>query len=318
MEVLYLPLNVEEEKEDMVLKRITQKNREELRRKAEMEKIGLVKKWDDDIKGFEEKGIFLDDLTVLVNGQEQPGLMHDKQVKITKDEFNKKLGELLEPAIQKLGELVDKVFHDKNKVALVLLSGQSSAFPLVKEKIKEKLNIEDEKIQRLEKPKECVVRGLCILQSDEPSAGMSVRVDPQGSLSATTSRLGLKVRDRGQFRFKQLVGVGKPIGKDGITKEVDEIDIKRNTKLTLYEHMGPETDNSCREGDRRIHKIKEFRIPDKLAEVENSGLEINDEIMKEAELWFTIKPNQQIELEIRFKPEHKISPIKFEAIRPGY
>lgn len=311
-----LPLNKDEES-SLGLKEIAWGNFSELRKWTERKKFETVKTLS---KENEEFGLVAlpPDLKVLVNNQLKTNVFEDIEVKIKRDKFIDGFHKMLDPVVQKLKELVSKQIPEHKNIDIVLLSGQSSQFPAVKQKIQEKLGIEAEKIILIDNLKECVVRGLCILHSDELGAGMSVRVDHQGSLSATTSRIGLRVMDQGQRKFKQLVGAGEPIGQDGYSCEIRNVFFKRNTTLPLFEHMGPETDDSFREGDNIIRHIKDFKILEGIEKLESEGVKITNEMLEDADFWFRITPDQQIELEIRFSPENKIQPINFKAIRPGF
>jgi hypothetical protein len=99
---------------------------------------------------------------------------------------------------------------------------------------------------------------------------------------------------------------------------VEGVVFKRNTALPLYENMGVENDNEFHEGDRRIREVKTFRLQDKLDAMGEDGKRITDDVLFDAELWFTVRPNQQVELEIKFKEEEHLAPIKFEATYAGY
>ena len=311
---LRLPLDPDAES-DLFLLKIAQENRVILREWAEERKLELVREM---LEGKEDKirNTVPPDLTVIIDGSPLKNAMAAEIVEMTNAEFNDSLADMIDPSIEKVAQLPAKAGLTTDDIDLFLLSGQSSALPLVKEKIQSRFK--NAKIQQLSNLKECVVRGLCALQSDELESGLAVRVAMQGSLSATTSRLGLRVRERGQYRFKQLVGVGHPIDKEGYSCEVEGVVFKRNTALPLYEHMGPENENSFKDGDPRLRVVKIFRLPDKLAEMGECGRRITDDNLFEAELWLTVRPSQQVEMEIRFKEDTKLAPIKFEATYSGY
>jgi molecular chaperone DnaK (HSP70) len=313
-ENLRFPLDVNAES-DLFLQKIAQENRVRLRQWTEERKLQLAKIM---IEGKEEaiNNALPRQLTLIVNGSPVRKEMGGEIIEFTTAEFNEMLSRKIEPSLEKLAQLPGKAGITADQISLVLLSGQSSALPLVKEKIQSRFR--NAKVERLNKLKECVVRGLCALQSDELSSGPIVRVVTQGCLSTTTSRLGFRVTESWGHRFKQVVGVGHPIDKDGYSCEVQRVNYKRNTALPLYEHMGPETDDSFSETDPRIRVVKVFRISDKLAEMGEAGKRITDDMLFDSELWFTVKPNQQVELEIRFKQEDNLPPIRFEATYAGY
>lgn len=97
------------------------------------------------------------------------------------------------------------------KLDCLLMSGKSSAIASVGAVLKEEFP--EAEIIPAEEPKECVVRGACILEKISHAGEVSLNI--VGG-KATTSRLGLEGNQEGQKVFREWIPAGGPIPSEGL------------------------------------------------------------------------------------------------------
>ncbi|HEX8174606.1 MAG TPA: Hsp70 family protein [Pyrinomonadaceae bacterium] len=197
---------------------------------------------------------------------------------------------------------------------VTLLSGKSSALPIVAEVIKK--HFPKTEVARAHELKECVVRGACRLSSRLPRAGVRIDLEENVTLSATTSRLGIAVDDGSAEHgvFKEIIGAGVPIGADGIKRPLTDISLDyRDTQFRILENTGVATALYINgEENKHIKELKAFNLESKLAEWERRhNKHINEKALREAEIMLEMMPNLSIKLVARIPGVDE--PLEFEA-----
>jgi PAS domain-containing protein len=98
-----------------------------------------------------------------------------------------------------------------NKLDCLLMSGKSSAISRVGAVLQEEFP--ETEIIRSEEPKECVVRGACILEKIGFAGDVELSI--VGG-KTTISRLGLEGNEEGQMVFREWIAAGVPIPPEGL------------------------------------------------------------------------------------------------------
>jgi hypothetical protein len=224
----------------------------------------------------------------------------------------------LRPRLEKIMEMMRRLARN-NEVEVpdvILLSGKSSALPVVREVMEE--HFPESRIERPPDLKECVVRGACQLTDPEVRAGVDVRPPEGGAVSATTSRLGLRVTDTGQAMFHEVVDAGVPIGEEGLSRPVDGIVLRREARIRIMENTSLD-DSVVRDGQPNpsITELKVFRLDVRLAEWEQKhGRRVTDNDLYKAEVELVVTPNLLVRLIARVPGVEE--PLEFEAEAGGW
>lgn len=224
----------------------------------------------------------------------------------------------LRPRFEKIALMMQRLAQNNDVAALdiILLSGRSSSLPIVREVMSK--YFPDARIERPPDLKECVVRGACQLSNTDPRAGVDINIKDSGALSATTSRLGLRVTDAGQAMFREVVDAGVPIGDEGLRRPVRGIILKRASRIRLLENTSLE-DAIMLDGqpNQNITELKVFRLDARLAEWEQKhGRQITDQDLFSTEIELLVTPNLIIRLNARVPGVDES--LEFEAEAGGW
>jgi hypothetical protein len=225
-----------------------------------------------------------------------------------KAEFDGKLRPALEETINLAEEWAKNLGVGSPDV--ILLSGKSSALPLVEELMH--AHFPEAKVEPASELKECVVRGACKLSAKDLRAGVTVRLD-DSVLSATTSRLGIAVWEDGHGRFKEIIGAGVPIGAAGLKRPVRDVLLERDRQIRLLENTGHGVSLVVNNQENLyIRELKVFSLESKLLEWEGAhGRLVSAEELEAAEIELEMTPNLAIRLTARLPGVEE--PLEFEA-----
>jgi hypothetical protein len=228
------------------------------------------------------------------------------------------LNDQLRPRLEELTEMM-RLLAVNNGISspdVILLSGKSSAFPIVREVIQSQFRKAE--LHSPDDLKECVVLGACQFSHDEAVAGIYIEADESTCLSATTSRLGVRVNDAGQIKFKEIVGAGVPIDANGLKVPVTGTILKRATQIRILENTGLEDELVIHgKENRNITLLKEFRLEQRLAEWERSNNQlVTDKMLFDAKLELDITANLGVKLIA--KVPGIAEPFEFEADFSGW
>ncbi|HVG19053.1 MAG TPA: Hsp70 family protein [Blastocatellia bacterium] len=230
------------------------------------------------------------------------------------DELNAQL----RPRLKNLMEMMRRLAVNNGIVSpdVILLSGKSSALSIVQEVISDQFPGAD--IHRPNDLKECVVLGACQFSHEEAVAEIYINVEESSCLSATTSRLGVRVNESGQIKFKEIIDAGVPIGSDGLRVPVTGTIFRRNTRIRILENTGLEDEMVINgKENQNITPLKEFRLEQRLAEWESShDTKISDKELFDAKLELEITPNLGVKLIARVPGVDE--PFEFEANFSGW
>jgi hypothetical protein len=199
---------------------------------------------------------------------------------------------------------------------IILLSGKSSALPVVREVMSE--FFPDAQIEQPSDLKECVVRGTCQLSNTDPRAGVEINFESSRALSATTSRLGLRVNDTGQALFREVIDAGVAIGEEGLRRPIRGIAIKREGSVSIMENTSLE-DVIMLNGhpNPNITELKVFRLESRLAEWEEKhGRKVTNQDLLNTDIELVVTPNLLVKLMARVPGVDE--PLEFEAQTGGW
>jgi molecular chaperone DnaK (HSP70) len=297
-------------------------NRTQLRQRAESTKIAIAtfgedyleqldqilkvgkgsKRSKDDVVGASSLRTVLSDtfkLAAIVDGKV------DETYSFTHQHIAPRKQQIDDELIPKLTEIIEsmKALAKKKNVAspeIVLLSGKSSSFPIVRELVSKAFP--QAAIEMPTDLKECVVRGACQLADEGPREGVAVKIEGGNSLNIMTSSLGISVQgSRGGHRFKSVIDNGEPIGREGIRKQIDlsGTDFTRRTRINIYENTGSNeylVDSSGKDNPN-IPLLKTFRLDSKLSQWERENNEEIDETdLDEALIELEVAANLRVKL----------------------
>lgn len=287
-------------------RRLARENRNYLRFWAEAAKIAIATHGDDHQDAL-SRNPYIDgnmikarlprdfQLAVIVDNDVRPTetFAHDEIVP-QQDEIN----ELLRPRIEKMAVMM-KSLAQNNKVEgpdIVLLSGKSSGLPVIREVLE--AHFPNARIEEPSDLKDAVVRGACQFSSSDPRAGVYLNIEDSRALSATTSRLGLRVDEAGQLKFKQLLDAGVPIGDAGITVPVMGIVLKRDTQIRIMENTSLDDELILNGGSNpNMTELKMFHLDAKLIDWEQkNGKRITDKDLFDSEIQLVVTSNLAVKL----------------------
>jgi molecular chaperone DnaK (HSP70) len=316
-------------------KRLAQQNRNFLRFWAEAAKIAIATYGDEHQDALSVNQYIEGNMIKTRLPREfQLAVIVDNDVRSTEtfvhDEVvprQKEIDEQLRPKLEKIAVMMQRLAQN-NEVGvpdIILLSGKSSALPVVREVMAEyfsetRIEPSDNPDQRSFDLKECVVRGACQLSDTEMHAGVHIRPPEIGALSATTSRLGLRVTDTGQAMFYQVIDAGVPISEEGLRVPVRGVKLKRETRIRILENTSLE-DAIMLDGhpNANITELRVFRLDARLAEWEEKNeRRVSDQDLfgTKIELVVTPKPNLLIKLIARVPNVDE--PLEFGAEMSGW
>jgi molecular chaperone DnaK (HSP70) len=251
-------------------------------------------------------------LSVIVDNETKN--LFDVDIVPTVEELN----EQLKPRLKALMEMMRRLAVNNGIVSpdVILLSGQSSALPIVEEIIKGQFP--NAAIHRPNDLKECVVLGACQFSHEEAASGVYIDIEESSCLSATTSRLGIRVNEYGQIKFSEIIDAGVPIGASGLKVPVTGTVLKRQTRIRILENTGLEDEMVINgKENQNITPLKEFRLEQRLAEWEGRhGTKITDKALFDAKLELEITPSLGVKLIARVPGIDE--PLEFEASFSGW
>jgi hypothetical protein len=326
---ILIPFDAEKIK-DYRRRGFAKENRNKLRRWAELSKIAIATYGDEHVGRVVETirppmidgvnvGLLLNavltggergmlSLVAIVDNEVKRENFRHVDVVPTKGEIDARLRPIIEDIIGgKTKEWSQNLGVDTPDV--ILLSGKSSALPIVRELMDK--HFSGAQVVLARELKECVVRGACKLSDKLPRIGVRVRLD-HSALGATTSRLGIGVRDGDQGKFLEIVGAGVPIQEEGLKRLVD-VPLERHTEIRLLEHTGHGVNLVVNnQENQHIRELKVFSLESKLSEWERAhGRRIGDEELEAAEVELEMMPNLSIRLVARLPGVEE--PLEFEA-----
>lgn len=301
---------------------VARQNRNLLRRLAESSKIAVSTYGDNHVERLLSAAEMIVDghnlktslprtfrLTVIVDNEvKQNEGFEYREVVPSKAEIVNQLRPMLEEFIGLLKDWAKN--SGVESPAVILLSGKSSALPLVEEIISEHFKSE---IRTTSNSKECVVRGACRLSSRLPRAGVFLNLEHM-SLSATTSRLGVAVTEGNTVgKFKEIIGTGVPIGATGIKKQVTDIVLSRDTEIRILENTGANSELFINgEENKHIRPLKVFSLEAKLTDWESHhDKHVSEDALQKAEITLEMMPNLTVKLIARVPGVDE--PLEFEA-----
>ena len=235
------------------------------------------------------------------------------------EELQARIRPLLSDSLKRAGRLIAR--HGLEKPDVVLQVGQSCRLPAVEETLvqyfPEALHL------RSASPKACVVQGAATTVFPGVSAGVQLsrgidrpslrlKLAKDQSLSATTSRLGIKVLDGGKAWFQEVLGEGLPIPREGLRGSLEGVVLETGANvITLLENCG-HRDELVLHGqpNREILEVREVRFElSKPGDVQASELE-------DCQLRFTMSQDLTLTVELRAGPPGGGGPAGVIALGP--
>jgi len=279
-----------------------------LRKWAEETKIGLSKYGDEH---FEVTSLSKTPyLNVTIGGQHKQQSFEQKDVAPLVSELNGLLRPRLDRIVEQMKRLVEK--RKVQSVDVILLSGQSSFLPLVREVIAGAFPASE--ITNPQDRKRCVVAGACYLHHTDPIANIDIDAESQ-PMSATPSRLGIRVADSGKTRFKELIDAGDPIPDTGLELKVLDISLRRNTVLRFLENSGIEDELTLSNGEENpdINELTVLRLDQELAKWEGDNkTKITNQMIRDATIELKIDSNLNVKLLVSIPGLEKPIEVKAE------
>ncbi len=288
-------------------------NRNTLRLWAERLKVALASRAPED----EVRATF-QNLTFRFDGQERmvPGSFLFKQAGAP---LLEEVQERVRPRLQETVEVIARLLanHQLAQPDVLLRVGKASKLPAVDEVLRAAYPAC--RYVTPEEAKECVVKGACtthlpgkVGSGVQIAAGAlrpSVRVRlarQQQSLTATTSRLGIKVVDAGHAYFHELVGAGVAIPPEGLTVTLPGVVLQPGMNvLPVLENTGLE---------ERLLDVEGRPNPD-IETIRQFDIEVPDEMdpfeLEEVELTFRVLPDLSLRLTLTLEGHE---PMEFEPI----
>lgn len=316
-EKIIIPFNAEDFVNDARRQNNARANRIYLRVWAEEAKIAISEQAlgiDSSENSNAQPKLGILSLSVIVDNETKSESFKDEQVVPSVAELNAQL----KPRLEKLAEMMRllAVNNGLSSPDVILLSGKSSAFPIVQEVIQ--AQFQDAEIHRPNDLKECVVLGACQFSHNEAVAGIYIEVDESTCLSATTSRLGVRVNDAGQIKFKEIIGAGVPIDANGLKVPITGTILRRTTRIRILENTGLDDELVIHgKENRNITPLKEFRLEQKLVEWErNNNQTVTEQMLFASRLELDITPNLSVKLIA--KVPGIAEPFEFEADMSGW
>jgi molecular chaperone DnaK (HSP70) len=307
---------------DQRKKQLAQENRNRLRQWAEAAKIAISTYGNDHVAQL-EKDAMIDGvnirlllpkrlpLAVIMDNKDVETFPHEKIVP-QQEEINREL----EPKIADVIELMKRLArnNDIDSPEVIMLSGKSSAMPIVEELIRK--NFPNSAVERPPDLKECVVRGARdITESEETFVKVRVKFTRKGGLTATTSRLGIGVKEPdGRRMFYQLVDAGMPIGEAGLKARVEGVSLtSRRAHISILENTGLEDRLWIRDHENpNITILKTFKLEPKLVEWERAhGKQVAEQDIADARIELEVTPNLNVKLIAKIPGVEE--PLEFEA-----
>lgn len=320
----------EENFEDSRYKSVARQNRPRLRAKAEVAKIAIALYGDSHVDDrsqiwhgailpggaeLSETVLFSDlYLNVVVDNVlvSKPEEFKYKDIVPSKEQIEAQLRPKLSEIVASMKALVQKKAIDAPEI--ILLSGKSSALPIVKEVISDAFA--SSTIAMPKDLKECVVRGACVLTDPEPREGVSVQFDHDQNLSAMTSSLGISVRGENGSRFRTAIEAGEPMGKEGVRGVLKgDVEFTRRARITIYENTGfsDKLVDGTGKDNPNITELKTFKLESKLAEWERiHDCKIDEAKIAKAQIELEATPNFRVRLTARIPGIEE--PFEFEEV----
>jgi molecular chaperone DnaK (HSP70) len=288
-------------------KSLAQENRNSLRRLAEAVKIA-VSAHGEEHREVLRKNPLIDGVNYSLKLPEQFTLaaIVDNEIKPAElFQYVKciprraEIDEATRPRLDGVVELMKRLAGNNGVKApeVILLTGKSSALPVVRSVIQEAFK--ESKLVMPPDSKECVVRGACQLSDETPEAKVSVQFEQKSHLGSTTSRLGISVNEAGRHMFHQLIDAGVPIG-EGIRVKIERVQLKnRRTRINILENTSAVEDKLSinDEDNRNIEELKSFKLESRLVEWERAhGRVISDQEIRSAEIELHLTPKLALRL----------------------
>jgi molecular chaperone DnaK (HSP70) len=320
-----VPFN-QEDFTDPRKKRLAQGNRNFLRFWAEAAKIA-ISTYGDEHQDELQTNFYIDGQNIRSRLPEsfQLAVIVDNDVRLNETFFHaevvpqqEEINEQLRPRLEKITLMMQRLARNNNVDVpeIIMLSGKSSALPIVRDVMSE--YFPSSRIEHPQDVKECVVRGACQLSNPDPSANVHIQHKDTGALSATTSRLGLRVADTGVAMFHEVIDAGIPIAPEGLRKSVQGIVLKRESRIRIMENTSLE-DGIMLDGhiNPNITELKVFRLNARLDAWEQShGRKVTDQDLFDTEVELIVTPNLLVKLVARVPGVDE--PIEFEAEAGGW
>lgn len=220
-------------------------------------------------------------------------------IEVHRKELEEYLQPILLKTLQKMEEMLIK--EQVTKLDYILLAGQSSKIPLVKKMIEDHFknargNAPTE-VQLMEKPKECVSIGACMLGRNRRVITRQ-RINLKNFTDKTHSRYGLASEEDGLPSFIEMIDRGKKLPS---ISEPLEIPLNDDLLFDIYEHFGKS--NDLDPSNTAIVGSYNFDLPNGLS-IENKD---------RADLKMIVREKDQVELSIHL-PKQK-EPIIAKVVR---
>jgi len=307
-------------------RRLARENRNFLRFWAEAAKIAIATHGDEHQDALGRNN-FIDGNNIKSRLQKsfRLAVIVDNDVHDTEEFFHDEvvpqqaeINEQLRPRLEKVALMMQRLARN-NKVEepdIVLLSGKSSALPIVGEVLA--AHFPGAQIEKPPDLKECVVRGACQFSSSDPRAGVYLNIDDSSALSATTSRLGLRVDEAGQLKFKELLDAGVPIGESGVKVPVTGIVLKRDSQIRIMENTSLDDEVILNgQPNPNLTELKVFRLNGKLTEWEQKhSKSITDKDLFDSEIELVVTSNLAVKLTAQVPGVDEA--LEFEAEMSGW
>ena len=213
---------------------------------------------------------------------------------LTPEQFNA----LLKPEIESTLKIVDDLLQAAPGQCpdVILLSGQSSRLPLVRELFAQRFPpdrirwagqhpMDTALTNTLDELKACVARGACRVAAALRFPG-DTRLNDTEMQPMATARLGLPALLAGRLAFKTVIAVGDPVG---VPKPIKGILLARSTRLRVLEHTGSGDDLQSPD----IQELGTYTLEQRLPS------DITDRDMREARLAMELTKDYEVIVHIQ-------------------
>lgn len=213
---------------------------------------------------------------------------------------------LLQPEIESTLKIVNDLLQAAPGQCpdVILLSGQSSRLPLVRELFAQRFPperirwagqhpMDTAPTSALDELKACVARGACRVAAALRFPG-DTRLNNTEMQPMATARLGLRAMQGGQLAFKTVIAVGDPVG---VPKPITGMQLTRSTRLWVLEHTGSGDD--LRSPD--IQELGTYTLEQRLPS------DITDRDMREARLDMELTKDYEVILHIHIPDREPFS-----------
>ncbi|HEY3997956.1 MAG TPA: hypothetical protein VGO93_03780 [Candidatus Xenobia bacterium] len=282
----------------------------------------LVRKWAEETKVGLSRSAPAEDLItrvptleVVVDGMLKPvagTVLAGLKVFPSLDDLNRRL----EPTLAITIDMAARLCTDCGGPDVVLRVGKSSQLPLVGRLLARAFPNALPSVPP--DAKECVVQGACLqplpgagvtLSRGVARAGVRLGMGSAERLSATTSRLGIKVLDGGRAWFHEVLPAGQPIPEAGLFRRMEGFGLMTGrNRIPLLENAGTRDELLLGNGQRNpnVETLGLFEV--------DVPSDIDSELLANVDLSLGITPDLAVQLSVHVG-DRCLGPYLMQAVK---